>query len=463
MAHIVQRGTRFGVRYRCPALGRWRTKSVADTREEAEQYLQAIEHEIANFGRMPTLPVSGSTPLHQFVEPWIDDRRRRRLRTADDDRARLLNHVVPRLGRVPVKDIRVRDIRSLIADLQKTDLAPRTVRQVYGILHKFFADLVVEEVIERTPCVLTKDQLPKNIDGDPEWRAQAIFTRDEAEILISSQAIPPDRLAFYAILLFTGVRLGEAAGLRWRDYDERAEPLHRLTVARSYDGRLKTEVPRQVAVHPVLAAILAEWRMGGFAAIMGRPPRRDDYIVPSRLGQIRSPNQVRGKFLDDLKRLGLRHRRVHDTRRTFITLARVDGAARDVLETMTHGPRGNIMNLYTTYPWPTLCEAIARLNLRRVGGEVVRLRLTNLAVMGGGSRESGSAGIGVGEALAPADEPHPDGLVIPLVTALAEKTRYVHKSWTKHAFSEAGNGGGGGNRIYAAKPRQPVDFTTIVA
>ena len=43
-------------------------------------------------------------------------------------------------------------------------------------------------------------------------------------------------------------------------------------------------------------------------------------------------------FLLDLATLKLRARRGHDLRRTFMTLAQVDGARRDLLEAVTHGP-----------------------------------------------------------------------------------------------------------------------------
>ena len=57
-------------------------------------------------------------------------------------------------------------------------------------------------------------------------------------------------------------------------------------------------------------------------------PQPDDPIVPSRRGGVRNRHRSRDNLLDDLRRLGLRHRRQHDLRRTFITLARVDGAQR---------------------------------------------------------------------------------------------------------------------------------------
>ena len=65
------------------------------------------------------------------------------------------------------------------------------------------------------------------------------------------------------------------------------------------------------------------------------------------------------------------NRRGHDLRRTFITLAQVDGARRDFLETITHGPRGDIMNVYTTLPWPALCEEVSKLKISLREGAVL--------------------------------------------------------------------------------------------
>jgi hypothetical protein len=50
--------------------------------------------------------------------------------------------------------------------------------------------------------------------------------------------------------------------------------------------------------------------------------------------------EAQNSFRGDLVLLGFRHRRGHDLRRTFITLAHVAGVRRDRLETIAHGPRG---------------------------------------------------------------------------------------------------------------------------
>jgi len=61
----------------------------------------------------------------------------------------------------------------------------------------------------------------------------------------------------------------------------------------------------------------------------------------------------------------------HDLRRTFVTLAQVDGARRDLLETITHGPRGDIINVYSSFPWPALGAEVAKLKIGVPAGQVI--------------------------------------------------------------------------------------------
>ena len=89
---------------------------------------------------------------------------------------------------------------------------------------------------------------------------------------------------------------------------------------------------------------------------------------------MRNAKDAQVALLRDLELLALRPRRGHDLRRTFITLAQVDGARRDLLEVVTHGPRGDIVSIYTTFPWPALCAEVAKLNIALLGrSEVVEM------------------------------------------------------------------------------------------
>lgn len=351
MGSVYKRGRKYYIRFK-DSDGKWVSRQASTNQKDAQQLLKEVERSVAN---MPTARATGedsaeAVKLADVLPGWLERRRQRGIRNVENDRVDVEKHMLPQLGDLELINIRVRHIRACVEAWQRTELAPRTVRRMYGTMHKLFADLVVDEVIPHSPCVLTKDQLPKNRDRDLAWRKGALFNRDEVELLISSDSIPLDRRVLYGIFFFTGARLGEAAGLLWSDVDDAAAPLKRLSISRSYNGDTKTQTPREVPVHPVLASILAEWKLSGFAAMLGRHPGKDDLLIPSRTGVMRSRNQIRGKFLDDLARLGLRPRRVHDTRRTFITLARVDGARKDVLEPITHSGRGGIMDVYTSLP-----------------------------------------------------------------------------------------------------------------
>ena len=176
------------------------------------------------------------------------------------------------------------------------------------------------------------------------------------------------------------------------------EPLGRLTIHTSYrTGRTKTGVIRYVPVHPVLAAMLAEWKVGGWEKMMGRPPMPEDFIIPlpptdsarkKKPGEeMRDRTYCWKRLRDDLKALGLRHRRFHDLRRTFISLGLDDGAIREMLKEVTHTRASrDVFDSYTTLQWKTLCGEVAKLRIdRSARGQVLALPVPAAAAGGGGA------------------------------------------------------------------------------
>jgi integrase len=232
---------------------------------------------------------------------------------------------------------------------QAGELAPRTILNVYGLVHTMFRDALVDELIEDNPCMLHRGELPEKTDKDPEWRASATYTAREVEQLISDARIPVERRVQYALKAIAALRHGEVAGLRWRHYDPTLEPLGRLVIATSYDtGRTKTEVTRRVPVHLTLAKILAAWKLSHWERIYGRAPTPDDLIVPTRNMTPTAPKEANEAFKHDLAALGLRieageyrDRGGHDLRSWFITTCQEHGAHRDLLRVVTHTAKGD--------------------------------------------------------------------------------------------------------------------------
>jgi hypothetical protein len=90
---------------------------------------------------------------------------------------------------------------------------------------------------------LKSRDLPRNVDKDPTWRADAVFTRDELERLLFDERVPVDRRVLYAVLGLAGLRFGEASALRWRSYDAAMQPLGRLLITSAWSTTHKQERP----------------------------------------------------------------------------------------------------------------------------------------------------------------------------------------------------------------------------
>ncbi len=381
MGYVYARGQQLWIGYwdANKKLYQKRTTFLIGQEVEARAALDKIEADL-KAGGDPNAIFFGPVTVRRYAERWSKIRLEQSLACAHDDFTRLRLHALPTIGHINMQDVRPRHIRDLVKSLRtKGKLAPRSIRHVYGALHTMFRDAVVDELISANPCILKRGELPKRMDKDPRWRATAVFTRAEVEQILSSDRLPLDRRVLYSLLALAGLRFGEASALRWQSYDTTLEPLGRLLIAsswctrRSKEKATKTEQPRSVPVHPLLASILADWKLSGWSSMMGRPPTQDDLIIPSRRGANRGCSHSLVRFREDLERLGLRRRRQHDLRRTFISLARTDGARKDVLERCTHGSRGDIVDLYTELPWALLCEEVAKLKVSLRTSKVLRL------------------------------------------------------------------------------------------
>jgi len=368
-----------------PETGEWRQASTK-TRDEkkANKMKRDLERALSKSSKADPIVRPKRGPLvAEAVAHWLEVRKRRGKSNWPNEEAHMRLHLLPVLGSAPIREVRVRHMREFVHDLQQKvpgrgkgvdagttsqedrRLAPRTVRRIWGTVHKFFQDMTLDEVIPTNPCQVAPDDLPPDVDKDPEWRATALFAVPEVESFTSDVRIPESRRMRYALMFLTGSRFGEAAGLRFRHIDPDHEPLQRLLIARSYGGYTKTVVTKMIPIHPVLLSMLASWKLGGYERHTGRRWTDDDFIVPKAEGRMEDRHRARKDHLIDLKVLGLRHRRMHDTRRTFISMLRNARVDRSLVEKMTHAPRKSMIDIYTTWEWEAVCEAVLMIKLRR--------------------------------------------------------------------------------------------------
>lgn len=353
----------------------WET--VGTDKRTAQRRDAAMKREIAEGTYQAT--VTSATTVGRYARDWLAARTNR---TADNDRAWWTNHVSARcewFEGLRLDDVNgghvLRLVKELGAPYTRDDgtvrpLASKSVFNIHALVRSMFRDARMADLMTRL-CELPHGTL----NAKPSTRRKP-YSTDVVRMMTTDERLPPDQRMMAALLFYTGMREGEACGRRFRDWDPNAEPLGGLQCNSQYDDQpLKTEkkideAPRWIPVHPVLATMLDEWKRVGFEQVFRRKPTEQDFIVPCRAapkaaghnrggGKNHSRSSCYKMFCRMLKTIGVETQTLHATRHTFITLARRDGADKDVLEKITHNARGEMIDIYTHVDWSPLCEAVA--------------------------------------------------------------------------------------------------------
>jgi len=240
-------------------------------------------------------------------------------------------HVVPHIGTVKLQKLSGSQVNALYAKLAETGrkdgksgLSAMTIHHVHSCLHKACKDAVRWGHISRNPLDAA-DPPRKKGDGAREMRT---WTKGQLKAFL--EALAGERLyALWHTIAMTGMRRGEAIGLRWSDVDlENA----RLSVRRALipSGREvivsepKTIKGRRViAIDPGTVEVLK----GQASRQLDEQQEWDEAWVETGLvftlenGAALDPESVSRYFRQAVKQSLLPPIRLHDLRHTHATLA----------------------------------------------------------------------------------------------------------------------------------------------
>ncbi len=337
----------------------WREHAGTDKRQ-AERLDAQRKREVAAGTFEPTRVAAAPKTVAEVAEAWGAERANV---SASDDRRNLRRFTaLPDFAGLHVADVRPRHVIAALAALKRDGkVTAKTLQNAYGTMRTMFRDAQIQELVTTNPCVL-----PRGYFADDEATEREAYTRTEATILLAHHAIPEPIRVLTALCLLAGMRLGEAAGRRWRDLDTQPTPLWALDVGSQYGGRaLKTKKRRVAPVHPDLQAILERWGRIGFVELTGHLPTPDDFIVPNVSPWARVAHHTKSTFnkafVAGCAAAGIPNKTLHSTRHTMITLARRGGGDKAVLSKVTHNAKGDIVDRYTHRDWAELCEAVMAL------------------------------------------------------------------------------------------------------
>jgi integrase len=213
---------------------------------------------------------------------WIKNyrgRTRRGLEEASRDEIRnsFERHVLPLLGRVPLRELSARDIREWMGDLEQRGASPNVIRKAKAALSVMLATAVEDDDIPANVATGVRYVPSREAqDRHPKRERHKLTGEDVGKILA---AMPERWRTFFRLLTQTGVRIGELLGLTWGCVDLGDDPCIYVE-AQVYDGkrkRLKTEASTgRVPLAPMMARELAALRPENVGA--------DAPVFPSKVG-----------------------------------------------------------------------------------------------------------------------------------------------------------------------------------
>lgn len=296
----------------------------------------------------------GVTVARYLLQTWLP-RKQFSLRpsTWDGYRRNIEIHVVPRIGRIPLRRLRCDHVDSLYAQLVATGrvdgkggLDPKTVLEIHVILRKALHDACRQGLVARN--VVEDAEPPKRRRPRQDVRAWT-----STQLLTFLETARSDRLfpAFW-VAANTGMRRSELLALRWEDLDLATG---HLSISRSlvsvayelHESRGKTRSARRwVDLDPVTVQVLAGWREQ-LEGELGRRLNEDDYVFCTSSGAPTHPDRFSQVFNKLVARAGVPRRRLHDLRHTHATLLLKAGVpVKVVSERLGHATPGFTLATY---------------------------------------------------------------------------------------------------------------------
>ena len=131
--------------------------------------------------------------------------------------------IAPRIGMLQVNSLVASDVQQMINDMVKEDLSYSTIKKAYDTLNQRFKLAINQEQVNKNPTlgvVLPKQKNKKNSEIQYFSKEQCKELIEESRRIYDYNNKNVYRLGeLVPFLIFTGLRIGEAIALEWKDID----------------------------------------------------------------------------------------------------------------------------------------------------------------------------------------------------------------------------------------------------
>lgn len=310
--------------------GRPRRKTVsAKTRGGLVKKLKELQRHLDDGIPLPdtTLTVS------QLFNSWYEDVLRHQVApSASSNYKRIFDHhIIPTLGRRLVANLSAADVDRLISQKLDSGLSVSTVQRIRFVFAQAIDQGIRWGSVTRNVARLSR--APKAVR-----REGRTLTPEQARLLLT--ALKGHRHeVLYSLMLSTGLRRGEALGLKWQDYDAKLGVISIRRQLKLEGGKLITSdtktarsrrsvnLPSQIVVR--LEAHRRQQEVTATTLPLEWVPT--DYIFTSLVGGPLDPRNLNRDFHEVCERAGLGHWHPHELRHSAASLMLAQGVKLQVV------------------------------------------------------------------------------------------------------------------------------------
>jgi integrase len=293
-----------------------------------------------------------STTVGEYLETWLAGKHALKPKTVALYRAAIDHYLAPHLGNIGLLELRAHHLDRFYAAIAIGNrgklLSPTSVRRIHAALRSALNTAVRRRLIPFNPA-LHVELAPENPHRPKPW------TAEECQSFLSKTK--EDRLStLYHLMIVTGLRRGEAIGLRWEDVDLESHCLFVTQQITDVKGKLVVGTPktrrgrRVVPVDILTVDLLREHQRGQDAerAAWGNASRYRGLVFCREDGRPLRPEYVTRHFQALARRAGLPPIRLHDLRHTNASIALAAGVdIKVVSDRLGHSTTAITADLYT--------------------------------------------------------------------------------------------------------------------
>jgi len=336
--------------------GRRKKKSYGSNRQKAQKVMDEINRRLVagafQLEDKPDVPLRCDVELRTWLENYGPTLKPGYRQTAAGI---IKRHLAPHFGAQDLRALEEDDLLNYLRAKLDVGLAPATVRGHLAILQRVITLLRRKRKLAHNPAERLGELFRQvGRSASEQVREVDAWTRSEAQTLLSvAREHEKDFYPLLAVLLGTGMRRGEALGLRWTDVDLEGHQMHvRRSWSKGYLTTPKSGKGRRVDLVPWLAEALFDLAVERRRQALQRGwPDVPEWVFCSETGDLLDESNV-GRVWRRLRRRaqkkGVRPLKLHSARHTWATLALgASKSPRWVADQLGHRNPSFTMNVYS--------------------------------------------------------------------------------------------------------------------